>query len=457
MKLLGNINKDYMINILKWGYLNKKFSENFILEVQRDIGNLLKERIQRYCGSSSTSVTVEMGEQLLDCIYYIIDINFRDDFDMNKSIELIKKNSTKDLLKKGEEKLKTLFEDTKLLYDRVCANRYETELIAYNDTLIKEFGNFFKIYDMKFNAQDIQVSVDYPLIFGDSNLTGIYYIKDYLETLELENKFCNHFEKGEIENLLDINAKIYKLDYRDLLTNIFEIVINNTILSIIVDDEFDDFYLFKEEIKYLKSNLNLSNVNEKVSNAVKKMIEELKIYDEKEIQYIDAYKNRFINELKSAIRGNCIENLAVTCDDYLKHSLNQETLILKENKLNDEEFRNILNEIEEEHNINKKIEIIKEEINSFEDFCDILKCDCFYKEEYTILFDSLSQIELALLGKSIFYEEVDIDKFNLLNQIFKDENYNYLWQEEYVEYMKNQEIQKISKIQKEIKKLQYFE
>ena len=310
MKLLGNINKDYMINILKWGYLNKKFSENFILEIQRDIGNLLKERIQKYCGSSSTSVTVEMGEQLLDCIYYIMDINFRDDFDMNKSIELIKKNSTKDLLKKGEEKLKTLFEDTKLLYDRVCANRYETELIAYNDTLIKEFGNFFKIYDMKFNAQDIQVSVDYPLIFGDSNLTGIYYIKDYLETLELENKFCNHFEKGEIENLLDINAKIYKLDYRDLLTNIFEIVINNTILSIIVDDEFDDFYLFKEEIKYLKSNLNLSNVNEKVSNAVKKMIEELKIYDEKEIQYIDSYKNRFINELKSAIRGNCIENLA---------------------------------------------------------------------------------------------------------------------------------------------------
>ena len=301
------------------------------------------------------------------------------------------------------------------------------------------------------------MSVDYPLIFGDSNLTGIYYIKDYLETLELENKFCNHFEKGEIENLLDINAKIYKLDYRDLLTNIFEIVINNTILSIIVDDEFDDFYLFKEEIKYLKSNLNLSNVNEKVSNAVKKMIEELKIYDEKEIQYIDSYKNRFINELKSAIRGNCIENLAVTCDDYLKHSLNQETLILKENKLNDEDFRNILNEIEEEHDINKKIEIIKEEINSFEDFCDVLKCDCFYKEEYTILFDSLSQIELALLGKSIFYEEIDIDKFNLLNQIFKDENYNYLWQEEYVEYMKNQEIQKISKIQKEIKKLQYFE
>ena len=31
MKLLGSITKDYTINILKWGYLNKKFSEKFIL------------------------------------------------------------------------------------------------------------------------------------------------------------------------------------------------------------------------------------------------------------------------------------------------------------------------------------------------------------------------------------------------------------------------------------------
>ena len=138
MKLLGNINKDYMINILKWGYLNKKFSENFILEIQRDIGNLLKERIQKYCGSSSTSVTVEMGEQLLDCIYYIMDINFRDDFDMNKSIELIKKNSTKDLLKKGEEKLKTLFEDTKLLYDSCLL--YTSINVFYNRSTFFKFS-----------------------------------------------------------------------------------------------------------------------------------------------------------------------------------------------------------------------------------------------------------------------------------------------------------------------------
>ncbi|WP_455544238.1 DUF6179 domain-containing protein [Intestinibacter sp.] len=453
MKLLGSITKDYTKNVLKWGYLNQEFSETFILGVQHDVGNILKDKIQKYCGNASTSVTVEIGEQLLESIYYTMDLNFRDDFNMHKSIELLKRNSIEDIFKKGEEKLKNLFEETEKLYNKVCKNKYNTELIAYNDTLIKEFGNFFEIYDMKFNTQDIQVSVDYPLIFGDYNLTGIYYIKNYLENIELENKFCNYFAGDEIENLLNINADRYKLNYRDLLTNIFEIVINNTILSIIIDGKFEDFYIFKEGIDYLKSNLNLDNIEAKVSDAVLKMIKQLNIDDEEEIQYINSYKNRFIKELRSSIIQDCIENLIVICDDYLEPSINQNKLVVQENRLNDEDFRNILKEIEDESDIDRKIDIIKQNVNSFDDFCDILKADCFYGEEYTRLFDSLDEIELALLGKSVFYEDIEMGKFNMLYKIFKDNRYDYSWQEEYVEYMKNQMTNKINEVQKNIMKL----
>lgn len=446
MKLLGSITKDYTINILKWGYLNKKFSEKFILSVQQSIGHLLNKKIQKYCGNFSTSVTVEVGEQLLESIYYTMDINFRDNFDMDSSIDLLKYNSIEEIFKRGEEKLKYLLEETKQIYDRVCKNKYNTELIAYNDTLIKEFSNFFEVYDMKFNAQDIKISVDYPLVFGDYNLEGIYYIKNYLETIEIENRFCNHFESKEIENLLDINARRYKLNYRDLLTNIFELVINNTILSIMIDGEFENLYIFKEEIDYLKSNLSLDNIEQEVSKAVDTMIGQLNINDEKEMQYINLYKNRFIDELKEYIVQDCIENLAVVCDRFLEEYFNKTKFVVTENKLNDYEFRSLLYEIEEEDNINKKVEIIKERINSFDDFCDILKADCFYNKEYKVLFDSLGEIELALLGKFIFFEEVQMGKFNFLNEIFKERTYYYLWQENYIEYMKTQTIDKINKV-----------
>ena len=447
MELLGSIKRDYTVNVLKWGYLNKQFSENFILSVQQDIGNLLKEKIKKYCKGLSTSVTVEVGEQLLEAIYYTIDANFANNFNMEKAVDLFKKNSIKDLYEEGERKLKDLFDETRDLYERVCENKYDTELIAYNDTLIEEFGKSFDVYDMDFNPQDIDISVDYPLIFGDLDQRGIYYVKNYLETIEIENMFCNCFDNRDVETLLDINAKRYKLNYRDLLTNVFEIAINNTILSIIVDDDFEDFYIYSEEINYLKNNLNQENVEQKVDEAVKKMVVSLNIENHDLLQYINLYKYRFIDQLKSALTENSLESMAVICDEYLDVDLSKNKLTINPNTLSDEEFREILEEIQEESDINKKIEIIKTKINSFEDFNDILKADCFYGEDYNLLFDSLDELELALLVRVMFYEEIEMGKFNLLKELFKGSEYDYAWQEAYVEYMKNQMIDKISRIQ----------
>ncbi|MGN1032356.1 MAG: DUF6179 domain-containing protein, partial [Intestinibacter sp.] len=356
MELLGNINRDYTVNVLKWGYLNKKFSENFILGVQHDIGILLKEKIKKYCKGSSTSVTVEVGEQLLEAIYYTIDASLVDDFNMDKAIDLFKKNPIKDLYKEGEKKLKNLFDETRDLYTRVCENKYDTELIAYNDTLIEEFGKSFDVYDMEFNPHDIDISVDYPLIFGDLDQRGIYYVKNYLETIEIENRFCNCFDNEDVETLLDINAKRYKLNYRDLLTNVFEIAINNTILSIMVDDNFEDFYIYSEEINYLKNNLNQENVEQKVDEAVKKMVVSLNIENHDLLQYINLYKYRFTDQLKSALNENSLESLTVICDEYLDVDLSKNKLTINPNTLSDEEFREILEEIQEESEINKKIE-----------------------------------------------------------------------------------------------------
>lgn len=447
MELLGSIKRDYTVNVLKWGYLNKQFSENFILSVQQDIGNLLKEKIKKYCKGLSTSVTVEVGEQLLEAIYYTIDANFVNNFNMEKAVDLFKKNSIKDLCEEGERKLKDLFDETRDLYERVCENKYDTELIAYNDTLIEEFGKSFDVYDMDFNPQDIDISVDYPLIFGDLDQRGIYYVKNYLETIEIENMFCNCFDNRDVETLLDINAKRYKLNYRDLLTNVFEIAINNTILSIIVDDDFEDFYIYSEEINYLKNNLNQENVEQKVDEAVKKMVVSLNIENHDLLQYINLYKYRFIDQLKSALTENSLESMAVICDEYLDVDLSKNKLTINPNTLSDEEFREILEEIQEESDINKKIEIIKTKINSFEDFNDILKADCFYGEDYNLLFDSLDELELTLLVRVMFYEEIEMEKFNLLKELFKGSEYDYAWQEAYVEYMKNQMIDKISRIQ----------
>ena len=50
----------------------------------------------------------------------------------------------------------------------------------------------------------------------------------------------------------------------------------------------------------------------------------------------------------------------------------------------------------------------------------------------------------------MFYEEIEMGKFNLLKELFKGVQYDYAWQQSYVEYMKNQTIDRINKIQDEV-------
>lgn len=300
---------------------------------------------------------------------------------------------------------------------------------------------------MNLNPQSVDISVDYPLIFVDENQKGILYIKKYLETIDIENRFCNLFDNKKIELLLDINARKYKLNYKDVLTNIFQIVINNVILSIIINGKLEDFYIYSEEINYLKSNLNLDNVEKEIDEAVYKMIKYLNINDINLLEYINSYIYIFKNEIKSALVKNSLETIVVICDEDLDTSSNKEFFTIEENRIEDKEFRQVLEEIRKEADINKKIKIIRNKINSVEDFNDILKGDYFYKKEYNVLFNSLSDFELAFLLKTIFYEDIEMGKFNLLNEIFKDNKYYYDWQKNYIEYIKNQTIDRIVKIQ----------
>ena len=55
-----------------------------------------------------------------------------------------------------------------------------------------------------------------------------------------------------------------------------------------------------------------------------------------------------------------------------------------------------------------------------------------------------------MLGKVVFYEEIEMGKFNLLNEVFKNNEYYHIWHKHYVEYIKNQTIDKIGKIQRNI-------
>ena len=68
----------------------------------------------------------------------------------------------------------------------------------------------------------MKITADYPLynnLIG--KLDGVEFIKEYLNSLYLENLFCKKFSEDKIKYLL----YGYSHDYKELIINIFEIVL----------------------------------------------------------------------------------------------------------------------------------------------------------------------------------------------------------------------------------------
>ena len=76
-------------------------------------------------------------------------------------------------------------------------------------------------------------SIDYLLLFYDMSVKGVFYMKSYMETLLMETRFCRLFSDKEIQDLLMTMGRIYRIDYAKTLANIFELVLNAALFSVI--------------------------------------------------------------------------------------------------------------------------------------------------------------------------------------------------------------------------------
>ena len=78
----------------------------------------------------------------------------------------------------------------------------------------------------------------------------------------------------------------------------------------------------------------------------------------------------------------------------------------------------------------------------------MLKSDCLFEDEYILLFMSLSKLELAILGKYVFYGEYRMDNLNILKVLSKKIETNHEWEMFYIDYLKSLSKEKLSEIEK---------
>lgn len=428
----------YTMSLMNEGYRVGLLNEWEIRNIQKQVLFLLKDLIIRYTKGESSSVTIEIAEKLLASIFYSLDAYTYRLNCPEECITHLKIKDIKNIYEKGIELVKECVEESKTIYERVKRKKLDVPVEVYNTTLNEALSGFFSMYGIVFDAHNTMTSIDYPLVFDDMKVRGVFYIKRYLENLEIETEFCSYFSNKNILSTLINFGRIYKIDYKTTIFNIFELLLNNSLFSILLGRGAYELSISKYEFNILSSNLKdleRTDIINVIDKAMEKMVYEFDINRPEFIDYINRYKIIFIPRVINAVDNNSLFNLVLTDkdDEYIDNSI----VFNDGDRMSDDSFRTLIKQIMLCESSVDKINMIKTSVHSMQDFIDLLDGDYLFDNEFISLFNTLNDLEITILGQIVFYEEIRIGEINLTDQTLNKKEVEIKWQKEYIKYIQN--------------------
>jgi hypothetical protein len=390
----GDFFKELLVSL----YEKKLLDENILANIYYKRMELLKVKLKYYTKDESSSVMIEVAESILQCIDYTIGIYLKTFHSIELIIEELRHTSLCDMLKIGQALINKKVLNSKKLLHEVNINKLKANNYSYNDTIDYGIPLFFKEYDAFFAAHEAPGSIDYQLYFDNMNYTGIEYIYNYLETLSIENEFCNNFNISEINKLLEG----YDKNCEELLINIFELLLINSLGVVICGKDLKNINISSLDREYIKNKLgklSLEELQEELLKYAKICCEILEIKNEALVAYVKKSTLKVTSLINENIKLDRLEMVFIS----FKEDKGQEIIEYTDGeKMANSEFKKLSEEIRECSLVEDKIQLIKNNIRSMEDLVDMLSADCLFKNEYISYFKSLSKMEITLLSKYVY-------------------------------------------------------
>lgn len=392
-----DLDKEYFFkDLLTKCYENGLLGDIDINKIYNARLELLKIQLRYYTKDETSSVMIEVAENILKGIDYTIGFYIKTLKDIELMIRELKSFTLGEIFKKGNALIKERVKINEELLYYIQNNKINIDNYSYNDTIDYGIPLFFKKYDDFFTPHEGDGSIDYQLCIDDMDYVGIEYIENYLNTLKLENEFCSKFDIEEINELL----KGYDINSNVLLINIFEIVLTNAIGLIICGKGLSSLNINEKDRELIKEklgNLHLCKLISELKKYRNILYNEVYIKNIKLKEYIDKAILKIAPIIKNAIELDKLENVFIS---FLGEDNGLITYVDKE-KMSNARFRSITDKVRECQSIEDKIKLIKNNIESLEDLIDMLGSECLFDDEYEKYFKSLSQFEIILIFKYI--------------------------------------------------------
>ncbi|MEN6463332.1 MAG: DUF6179 domain-containing protein [Syntrophomonas sp.] len=439
----------YTLSLIKEGYRVGLIDQQTLNSIQTQLMSLLRDLITRYTKGESTSVKAETAQSILLSILYSIDACISNTNNPVDAIALLKADNIIELYEKGLTVVSSCLAEAKSLYQEILNKKLNIPLKAYQATIDEALPEFFISYDVIFKAQDTMASIDYPLLFDDMRIKGIYYIKQYLKKLEIETEFCSLFAIEDIEKLLLNYGRVYDLDYREALINIFEVLLTNSIFSALSSNNPNKLSITKHQYEILLEKLKAVDhtlYSSLFNKAIEALLYELRIARPELKNYIRKFKSVLMPRFLNALDHDSLSNVIILDIEHYQF----DNIFDEGKRMDNDSFRNLIEQIMECTNIIEKNQIINSSIHSLGDFIDVLEADCLFGDEFSALFNTLGDVELSILARIVLNEELRSYPLDLSLQSFIENPTDMQWKTEYARFLLTLSTDRLNAIEKYI-------
>lgn len=402
IKKRGIINQDklsgefFLNSIMQEAYAHELLSESEIENIQLQCLKFLAFKSEKYNGGESSSIRIEEAENIMKSNLYTIGLFLKSLSDSEDAIKELKTTPIPEIYQKGRELINVKEHSAKHMYYRVKSNKIINPNYAYNATIDEQgISSFFKLYNPDYAAHEISASIDYQLCNLVMDLVGIEFIQKYLENLYLENEFCRCFEPINIHHLLSG----YDEGYKDLLINIFEQVLTSAVGCMLTHHSVFKLDISQREIEQLHNELSDDDdqsIFRKIDKSVEMLLQELKIKSDSLKKYIEMSIPKIALNIVQAVRTNTLGQTFVSA---INPDLKPRIQFLSGIKMEDKNYRKLINELLICRYSSDKLSLIKEKVKSFEDIEDILFDARLNEKEVVSVLNMLGDVEIAALLK----------------------------------------------------------
>lgn len=386
----------YFISLLEEAYSCGLLDEAALENIQFQCLSLLAEKIEKYTMGESSSVRVELAESIMRSNLYTIGLYLKSLPDPDRAVVELKTGKLAELYARGRKLVYARFQAAKGIYNLAQRNKLVTPNHSYNSTLsAKGIGIFFKAYNPEYEAHEFPASIDYQLCNPVEDLLGVEFIQKYLENLYLENMFCQKFKAEKIHHLL----YGYDKGYADLLINIFEQVLTAALGCTLASRDLKELRIAPEDLRRLSIKLRKHDnpaLMLIIQQAMEEIFAELEIANPSLQSYIVRSLPKIVAGIENALKLNTLDKVFIT---PVNPDLEPKIKFASGVKMDDEEYRKLIEELLGCRYSSDKLALIKEKVKSFDDLEDLLLDAHLEEEEFLALLGTLGDMEIAAMIK----------------------------------------------------------